>query len=248
MADQSAPIAPFPAPPPFWQHFTKQNISRLRHARREAGIPADGPDPHGDDDEPQDIDILSLPTELRYLIPPTPPTNGHFTSFGQDLTLLVNDPTLEAAGIPQLYPNDAGVRRNPQPHLIALARSLLTTFLALTGVLSQNPEAYEEKAFDLQHITFNMHDLINAYRPHQLRETLIMMMEERRDRLQEEITRIDAGKERALGLLRDMQNMGAELDRQTSVKTDVGTVEEPQDAKRRARQRAAWAALEREMG
>lgn len=70
----------FPAPPPFWKHFTSENRDRLQDLRDAAKKPpADQPaDPNAEDDSP----IPDLPAELRYLQPPAPPTTGKYRSFG----------------------------------------------------------------------------------------------------------------------------------------------------------------------
>lgn len=71
--------APFPTPPPFYRNFTKQNVSKLRELRKEAAKnKSDGTD----DSKTPEIDVLSLPSELRYLIPPEPPVDGRYKSFG----------------------------------------------------------------------------------------------------------------------------------------------------------------------
>lgn len=227
MGDSQVMAAPFPTPPPFWKHFTKQNVARAKQLR---------------DDETAD-------KELQYLIPPEPPSDGKFTSFGQAIDLNPPPATLESAGITQLYPAHPDVSLNPQPHLISLARSLLTTFLSLTGTLSQNPELYEETVTDLQTIIYNMHHLINLYRPHQARESLILLMEARVEKMKAEIQAIDESKEKVNKLLQGMQE-GALAHAMTedasttgkAVDEDVGT------RKRRMRQQATWAALERELG
>ncbi|EME49163.1 hypothetical protein DOTSEDRAFT_98527, partial [Dothistroma septosporum NZE10] len=199
----------FPAPPPFYGHFTKFNIARLRQLRREVGIPAPAPtdtilDATAANDA--DIDILSLPVELRYLIPPAPPSDGKYTAFGNTIDPHAAERSLAERDIEQLYPSNTSSRLNPQPHLTALTRSMLTTFLALSGILSQNPELYEEKVKDLHTIAMNIHELINQYRPHQARETLIMMMEERVDKMKKESHDVDKAKEKVAKLLQDIHD------------------------------------------
>jgi mediator of RNA polymerase II transcription subunit 7 len=256
MAEQQTISAPFPTPPPFYKHFTKQNLARLRQLRKEAGITSESTTTTTttDDDTPKrDLDLLSLPPELRYLLPPAPPPDGKFSVFGDTIDLVAPEATLADGGIEQLYPADASVRLNPQPHLIGLARSLLTTFLGLTGILSQNPELYEERVTDLQTIMYNLHDLINQYRPHQARESLIFMMEERVEGMKEEIRRIEEGKERVAKLLQglsdqDMVGVKGE-DKKVEQKDERGPKGVGVDAlKRQARQRSAWEALENELG
>jgi mediator of RNA polymerase II transcription subunit 7 len=139
---------------------------------------------------------------------------------------------------------------NPQPHLISLARSLLTTFLSLTGILSQNPELYQDRVQDLQTIMYNMHDLINQYRPHQARESLILMMEERVERMRAEIRAVDESKEKVDKLLAglregEMSHAGVVTERPGHQKS---TLDDATTIQRKQRQRAAWAVLKGDEG
>ncbi|PPJ58956.1 hypothetical protein CBER1_04096 [Cercospora berteroae] len=243
MADEQQLIAPFPLPPPFYEHFTKDNLERLRELRKELN--------NGEDDATnKDIDVLSLPSELRYLIPPPPPATSKFTVFGNEIDLEAPEPSLEGAGIDQLYPDDPSVKTNPQPHLIALARSLLTTFLGLLGILGQDPTLYEERITDLQAIVFNMHSLINQYRPHQARESLIMLMEDRVERMRAEIRGIEEGKERVAKLLEGMRQGEHAFASEDDIKLVNGhsKKKDPDAKKRKARQRTTWDMLEAEVG
>lgn len=47
-----------------------------------------------------------------------------------------------------------------------LSKSLLLSFLELVGLLAVNPEQYADKTADIQTMLFNIHHLINQYRPH----------------------------------------------------------------------------------
>jgi mediator of RNA polymerase II transcription subunit 7 len=147
MADQQQPLkAPFPPPPPFYKSFTATNLAQLRKLRKESGTDA----------ESTDLNVLNLPPELRCLIPPQPPADGTWTSYGTALTTKDEQTSLADSGIEQLYPSSEDAQINPQPHLIALARSLLTTFLSLVGVLSRDPTLYAGRVEDLQTISYNM--------------------------------------------------------------------------------------------
>ena len=69
MADNDqapAVAAAFPDPPPYYQHFTKANLSRLRDIQKTAS----------------DGDSQPLPEDLRSLVPPEPPADGKYRSFG----------------------------------------------------------------------------------------------------------------------------------------------------------------------
>src|ERR1700734_3553723 len=74
MTDQQRPLpnAPFPAPPPFWKHFTAENIAKLKAI----------------DDAPEDSEHSKpiLPLDLQYLRPPSPPAEN-YTIFGENQTV-----------------------------------------------------------------------------------------------------------------------------------------------------------------
>ncbi|KAI5807914.1 MED7 protein-domain-containing protein [Peziza echinospora] len=170
----------YPPPPPFYKHFTPENIAALQEHRKN-GTPED-----------------QIPKELQYLIPPPPPQRI-YRSFGE--TWMIPDvlPTLPQMGITQLYtdptttstdsittspaPATASTTTSPPSNtralsLLRLSKSLLLSYLELLSLLSVNPVASTQKVSDLRTIIINMHHLINEYRPHQARETLILMMEE----------------------------------------------------------------------
>jgi mediator of RNA polymerase II transcription subunit 7 len=241
--------APFPAPPPFYQHFTKQNLTELRRLRKEAGVPLDpeATAPVSTTEPRRDVDILSLPTELRYLIPP-PPADGKFKAFGFARDLSAPERDLSDVEVEQLYPDHPAVRLNPQAHLVSLARSQLTTFLTLVGNLSQNPaEGWEPPTKALEVLTYNMTDLVNQYRPHQARETLILMMEERVERMRKEIAGIGEGRRKMEELMGAVQqDGGVVVDGSSDMRGDAPVQEaaSAEDDRRVAKQRAAWRALD----
>jgi mediator of RNA polymerase II transcription subunit 7 len=74
---QPSLAAGYPAPPPFWQSFTTENLERVSSLR--AAQPSSS---SLDSATALPIRILDLPPELRYLQPPEPPTEGAFRVFG----------------------------------------------------------------------------------------------------------------------------------------------------------------------
>lgn len=205
-AQQPTVAAPFPAPPPFYQYFTPDNLAQLRKIRKEA---ASSHEPTSGASQSEGLDILSVPLELRYLIPPPPPSpSSTYRTFNSHINPAAPDASLADAGIDQLYSLTPDLLENPQPQLLALARSLLTTFLALVGTLAANPTLYEERVNDIQTIMFNLHDVVNRYRPHQARESLILGMEERVESIRSEITRVREGKGKLKELIGAMGENG----------------------------------------
>jgi len=244
MAEKAFTKAAFPTPPPFYQHFTKANIAQLRQIRKErsaAEATEDGGQANAESSK--EIDRQTLPQELRYLLPPELPTDGKWRTFGAQHDLHAPDPSLEDAGIEVLFPSDPAVKLNPQPYLLSLARSLLTTFLSLTGILSEDPTQYEETVGDLKTIVTNMHDLINQYRPHQARETLILMMEERIEKLRGEIRGIGEAGEKMEGAFKELSEAKESQGKLESSGHTEKKVNEDAGGLEKQRQRAAWEAL-----
>ncbi|KAF2857217.1 hypothetical protein K470DRAFT_194383, partial [Piedraia hortae CBS 480.64] len=174
------------------------------------------------------------------LEPPPPPTDAKFSVFGVAHDLAAPPPSLaNDADSELLYTDSAAVRLNPQRSLTALARSQLTTFLALIGRLSHDAEGHEVYTQDLAAITANMHDLINGYRPHQARETVILHMEEHIDQMRDDIRRIRDVGLRVRALLGQLTTDAA-----PPPETTANSHQEA-SAKQRTvnRQMAAWAAL-----
>ena len=70
--------------------------------------------------------------------------------------------------------------------------------------MSINPEHYAEKIQDLRTLFINFHHLLNEYRPHQARESLILMMEDQLERARSETRGIEAMKVKVEGILRGL--------------------------------------------
>jgi mediator of RNA polymerase II transcription subunit 7 len=71
-----------------------------------------------------------------------------------------------------------------------------------------SPELFESKVEDLRNLFINAHHLLNLYRPHQARESLIMMMEEQLNHSREEIKQMDKVKSDIEGILEQLQAEG----------------------------------------
>lgn len=70
----------FPIPPPFYKYFTEENRERLRGIIDDASDTIDDSKP--EHDENKQLKLSEIPAELRFLIPPPPPKDGRYTSFG----------------------------------------------------------------------------------------------------------------------------------------------------------------------
>ncbi|PYH46460.1 mediator complex subunit MED7 [Aspergillus saccharolyticus JOP 1030-1] len=209
----------FAPPPPLWKHFTPENIKRLEQIKKEASKGADGK-PQKKKWTPAQLRGLDLPPELRFLVPPAIPTSGHYSVFGELQSLSTALPSLQEQGITQLYPStpttESDSKSSSEParplnhayYLLKISKSLLLNFLEFVGVLSIAPEQFEAKVEDLRNLFINAHHLLNLYRPHQARESLIMMMEEQLSRTKQEIEDMDKLKAEITGVLNRLEADG----------------------------------------
>ena len=85
-------------------------------------------------------------------------------------------------------------------------------FLEFVGILSVAPEQYQAKVDDLRNLFINAHHLLNLYRPHQARESLILMMEEQLDRSREEIRQMDKVKAEVEAVLEQIRVEGLDAE------------------------------------
>ncbi|KAL2044793.1 hypothetical protein N7G274_002568 [Stereocaulon virgatum] len=233
MAEQPQPTAisaAFPAPPPFYKSFTPQNLAQLAqqsapHSQSSTGtFPPSTPIP----------DLTSLPPELRNLIPPPLPPNGQYRSFG---TLHNINPT----------PSDENTLTPTPTRLKGLTHELLFTFLSLTHTLATNPGAYPPVWEHLQETFQDVFKVLNAYRPHQARETLILMMEEQVRTIRAETDAVRESVGRAREVVERLGKGGEGGDMNGS----IGEVESEGEKRRRIyemREKRVWEVLEREVG
>ncbi|KAK3343107.1 mediator of RNA polymerase II transcription subunit 7 [Neurospora tetraspora] len=104
--------------------------------------------------------------------------------------------TLSAPGAPSTQTHDT-----LHLHLKRLSKSLLLNFLELVGIMSIDPSRGSEKASDLRTLFLNFHHVLNEYRPHQAREQLIQLMQERLDQTRAETAANRAVAEKARRVL-----------------------------------------------
>ncbi|USP79532.1 hypothetical protein yc1106_06806 [Curvularia clavata] len=282
--DEDIVLSFFPDPPPFYKHFTPENLERLRQIESDAGLHENNDDPTSPAAKLSPEQILALPTELRYLIPPEPPADdAEFHVFdtvakakGTDVFMknmeYIAD-QLKMQGVfqdwqyEQLYPSDSSltttttsVSSQPpttsnsasldrQNYLFRFLRSILLSYISLLGIVAADAvsEQKDQKLKDIMTMVANMHALINEYRPHQARQTLIERMEEQVRRKQAEIEGVRKMGEKVREVL---ASFGAG---DTEGKDGVGdVVEEDAAAKEMARkmdaQRGAWETLEEALG
>ncbi|KAF7714471.1 Mediator of RNA polymerase II transcription subunit 7 [Penicillium ucsense] len=234
--EQRAVATAFAPPPPLWKYFTQDNIDALETIKKEA-LKKNGDEARmGKHWSPAELRSLDVPPELRFLIPPELPT-GEYTVFGESQTLSTTLPSLKEQGIEQLYPEpgsdtDQASSQPNQPlnhayYLLKISKSLLLNFLEFVGILSVSPEQYESKVEDLRNLFINAHHLLNLYRPHQARESLIMMMEEQLKRTREEITKMDEVKSDIENLMNQLEAEGQQLSRKERLEDTAESTPKP---------------------
>ncbi|KAK2736911.1 hypothetical protein FQN57_000514 [Myotisia sp. PD_48] len=212
---QRGVAAAFPPPPPFWRHFTVAKQEKLRKLKNEADDSI-----KAKDQTLTSLRSLDISPELRYLVPPEPPTT-EYTLFGEKQQLSPTPPSLEEQGIEQLYPSALNAGSQPPPpgqqdqqplshayYLTKISKSLLLNFLEFVGVLSICPEQHEPKLEDIRNLFINAHHLLNLYRPHQARESLILMLENQLNESKAEIEEMDRMKSKLEAFLVGLKSEG----------------------------------------
>lgn len=192
--------ATFPSPPPFFQHFNVENLEKINELR--VAQKASTGDQSDQSSPKTPTRLLNLPPELLFLQPPLPPSTGIYRVFGDSYTLKEILPPLSAQNIEQLYdtpPTTPSGSESPD-HLNLILHKLIKSnflnFLELIGILGHNVDMIDEKTKDLRTHVVNIHHVLNMYRPHQARESLLMQMEDHVERANKEIEAIYAAKKR----------------------------------------------------
>lgn len=147
----------------------------------------------------------------------------------------------------ELTSNDNGKYDDHAFILKKMAKSLLLNFLELVGIMSYSPIdvgtfapssehnlmgeiQFQEKIDDLRTIFVNFHHLLNTYRPHQARESLILMMQAQLEKSRKETQGIKEMKAKVEGLIQGLgQTSLAESEEPTSLNEKVADAEEGKD-------------------
>lgn len=171
----------YPPPPPYYKYFTAENLARFEDWKAENSR-----------DKPEDESILP-PGELKLLVPPPVPSGTHYRGYGNLWLFEEKLPSLKDSGWKQLYADDDDTISSKKKieELHKLMDSLLVNFLELVGVMSVNPSEFHFKIEDLKLILININHLLNSYRPHQTRETLIMLLRKQIDSKRKDIVEIE---------------------------------------------------------
>lgn len=239
-----------PNPPNFYKQFTNENVARLEQLRAESTTTSPS--------QP----LLNLPPELRYLVPPAPPSDdGDYRLFGQPRTTRDYLRPLPEQDIEQLYPssaNEGDDNNDPssdwtldrQFYLKSLTRSIMLSFLELVGMLAENPLEAHKKQEQIKTMYLNALHLVNEYRPHQARESLILRMEDEIEKGRKEVEEVRLLRERVEALLGaqdggvDALVAGVGLNGHAEGANGVGAVKKDEKGVREMEvQRAIWDVL-----
>ncbi|KAL1610106.1 Mediator of RNA polymerase II transcription subunit 7 [Paraconiothyrium brasiliense] len=257
--DEDVLTSYFPNPPPFYKHFTPKNIDALAQFKSDQNIE--------NGTTPTAAQLLQLPTELRYLVPPAPPSpTTEYSVFGKKTTINALDDYPEVMQAirtrlqthpitgdvvldwtyEQLYPSSSNWSSlDRQAYLFRFLRSIIISYIELLGIVAQDPKssAKDEKLKDILTLALNMHALVNEYRPHQARETLIREMERQVERKRAEIEGVEKMKERVQEVLEGLEKGTVES------KSEGEIVDEASDEERRkGRQREMWGVMNEVLG
>lgn len=199
----------YPLPPNYYKYFTSENLDELKKVKCLS------------DEQEKAKKLGDAP--LKFLVPPEVPAET-YSSFGSIWQVDDKLLSLEEAGVTQLYndfdKSDESVQSSHQSRiweLKKLLKSMLINFLELIKILSLNPEKFPQKVEDIRIILINMHHLLNEYRPHQSRDSLILLMEDQIQRVQEEIRNIRASNDK---IRQDIANLS---DKFTSIDSSLST-------------------------
>ncbi|OVF09805.1 putative mediator of RNA polymerase II transcription subunit [Clavispora lusitaniae] len=166
----------YPPPPPYYKFFTEENVEKFQKWCETHNVEEELP-----------------PGELRFQVPPKVPSGEQYRGYGSLWALENKLPSLKASGWRQLYNDDDETITSTQKidELHKLLDSLLLNFLELVGSVSVEPAKFYVKIEDLKLILINMNHLLNTYRPHQTRESLIMLLKTQIEAKRAEIQAID---------------------------------------------------------
>lgn len=219
----------YPPPPSYYKYFTQENIDKLAKFKETQAasnilLPSDQPTPLDKEDvnAPSSSNITDH-HPLEYLVPPELPVSGPYRSFGNIWQIEDKLPSLSDTGIKQLYSNSDG-NKDRIFELKKLLHSLLIQFIELAGIMSISPELFPAKIEDIRVLLINMHHLLNEYRPHQSRESLILLMESQLEDKRREITDLKKKNEEVQQKVADLTKQFDSVLLDKPGKSDVGSI------------------------
>lgn len=167
----------YPLPPPYYKYFSEESVRKYQEWQTS----------HDDSDD-------TPPGELRLHRPPPIPTGEQYRGYGSIWALVNKLPSLKDLGWRQLY-NDEDEKITSKAKIDELHKlldSLLLNFLELVGSVSREPTKFHIKIEDLKLVLININHLLNTYRPHQTRESLIMLLKRQIEEKRKDIEQIES--------------------------------------------------------
>lgn len=227
----------YPPPPAYYKFFTQQNLNKLEEWRYKTGAgeektKEDGETSSGDQENDAER-VEDVPSgELKFLVPPKQPEGDHYRGYGNIWSFEDKLPSLKDSGWKQLYQedNDLVTSKTKIDELHKLMDSLLLNFLELVSSMSIDPSKFHYKIEDLKLVLININHILNTYRPHQTRESLIMLIKKQIEKKNLEISEIDTAcsdiKAKILNLIDNKQaeieeSTGPDVDKDTRVYNEV---------------------------
>ncbi|KAI5953476.1 MED7 [Candida jiufengensis] len=182
----------YPPPPPYIKFFTNENLEKLKHQP-----------PEGD---------------LKFLVPPKQPQGSQYRGYGNIWSFEDKLPNLKDTQWKQLYNDENLTSETKIQELHKIMDSLLIAFLELISLLSVDPQQFEPKIKDMSLLIINFNHLLNTYRPHQSRESLIMLLRKQINNKKNEIQEIDRVCEE---VKRNIKNLFVEQDMDVDLEESV---------------------------
>lgn len=165
------PTAPFPAPPPFWKHFTTSNQKAVdEHTARAQSQAHTQVQSEQEQEHEKQKQHLKYP--LNLLLPPPTPDPKHHTSYPTFHNPHPLHPHPTTPSQPRLLytPDLLTSTSQIQKLLYTLLKSLLLNYLELLTLMATNPAHHAEKLDDLAMLYENFVGVVNLLRPRQGRE------------------------------------------------------------------------------
>lgn len=215
MSDGDLISSLYPPPPPYYKYFTEENLTRLnvwvtkeaekeKEEKEKEDVKEEKEEKEKEkekEDVKEDVENINddssnnrlPPGELKFLVPPKTPTGTNYRGYGNIWSFEDKLPNLKESNWEQLYQDDdeSITSEIKIKELHKLMDSLLLNFLELVGIISIDPGQFEPKVKDLSLILININHLLNTYRPHQSRESLIMLLKKQIESKRSEISQID---------------------------------------------------------
>lgn len=175
----------YPPPPPYVKFFTNENVARYNQLKREGKTAAE----------------ISQLTDLRFLVPPVQPDRPTYRSFGDVWNFEDRMVSLQESGVQKIYDDEDEIKDDSIDEeesftivrinqLKKMTKSLLLNFLELVGILSKNPHYSHGKIEEIRILLINLHHLLNSYRLHQSRESLILRIQQKVSDTKDEVEKI----------------------------------------------------------